>query len=297
MTGEPIYIRYIETTGRCNLNCPVCVERYRNYDMKQEDFLEIVNRNASLFLDRCVWLDFNGEPLLDPLFFERVKLLKQKGAIVQISTNGILLNHDNIIKIVESGVDYLVISVITLDPLNYKQIRGVDMLREIIENVKKLKLYVDKAGSSMEIQAVAIDTGTEDLTSFIDYFHSIGIHAGVHQFTNRAHCSRKTYKTTHQKLEKRGACQGRKQNLVVLCNCDVVSCCCDFKGVNVLGNLRDYDYSVIDLVRKSKFDAFFLDQENQIFKGACAKCDDWIYYQKESTEKYVTVYPVYGGIE
>jgi len=265
--------------------------------MKQEDFLGIVDRNAKCFHDHCVWLDFNGEPLMDPLFFERVKYLKKKGAIVQISTNGILLDQDNIVRLVESGVNYLVISVTTLDPHLYQQIRGIDILSQIIENVKKLKAYADKMNSPMEIQAVAIDTGTEDLNPFIDYFHSLGLHAAVHQFTNRAHCSRKIYETKHQQPAKRGACQGRKQNLVVLCNCDVVSCCCDFKGINVIGNLRDYDYSIIDLVKNSNIDAFFRDQEKQIYRGACAMCDDWIYYQKDTVEKYVTVYPVYGGVE
>lgn len=57
----------------CNYKCPICVERVRNYHMKQEDFIKVVDNNIKLFNKNGVWLDFSGEPLMDPLLFERVK--------------------------------------------------------------------------------------------------------------------------------------------------------------------------------------------------------------------------------
>lgn len=295
MSDDQINIRYLETTGRCNLNCPVCVERYRNFDMRQEEFLAIVDRNRDIMKGNWIWMDFNGEPLLDPLFYDRAKYLKGIGAEVMISTNGMLLSRENTVKLLQTELDYIVISVTTLNPELYHQIRGVDRLPQVLKNVKLLKETADEMNSKTEIQAVAIDTGKENLEQFIDYFHSMGLHAAVHQFTNRAHCSRKVYQTEHHELAQRGACQGRKQNLVILCNCDVVSCCCDFAGINVLGNLRDFDYSMKDLIENSDIDTFFEDQDRQIFRGACAVCDDWIYFQRNAIEQYVTVYPFEGN--
>lgn len=297
MSENELKIRYFETTGRCNLNCPICVERFRNYDMSMEDFYAIADKNEHILKGEWIWMDFNGEPLIDPHFFTRVRYLKQKGVTIQLSTNALLLDEHNCMKIIESGVDYLVISVTTLDPELYCHIRGVDKLPLVLENTRLIKRIADQMHSSIEIQAVAIDTGTNDLQGFINYFHSIGLHAAVHNFTNRAKCSRLTYTTHHDSIEQRGACQGLKQNIGILCNCDVVTCCSDFKGVNSLGNLRDFDYSVSELVAASNLEKMLLKQDQHIFTGACAHCSDWIYYQRNAKEKYVTVYPVYGGIE
>lgn len=297
MNSHELKIRYLETTGRCNLDCPVCVERYRNFDMDMDDFYAIADANEALLQGEWIWMDFNGEPLLDPHFFTRVKYLKQKDVTIQLSTNAILLDEKNCMNILESGVDYLVISVVTLDRELYQRIRGVDMLPQILNNAKRMKQMADEAHSSIELQAVAIDTGTNDLKSFISYFHDLGMHAAVHNFTNRANCSRLTYMTEHQHLQHRGACQGLKQNIGILNNCDVVTCCSDFKGRNALGNLRDFHYSVADLIQASTLDEMLSKQDEQIFTGACSLCSDWIYYQRDSKEKYVTVYPVYGGVE
>ena len=292
MNKDELRISYLETTGRCNLNCPICVERYRNFDMDMDDFYAIADANEKLFCGNKLWLDFNGEPLVDPFFFERVKYLREKGAIIRISTNGLLLTEENCMKLVQSGISYLVISVSTLDPVLYQTIRGVNALDIVLKNVQRLKDCVDKEKSPMQLQAVVIDTGTTDTKHFISYFHERGFHAAVHQFTHRAQCSRKQYVVTHNDIPKRGACQGRKQNIGILCNCEVVTCCSDFRGINSLGNLRNYNYSVSDLIQASNLDLVIEEQENQIFRGACATCGDWIYYQKDSTEKYVTVYPL-----
>lgn len=295
MEQEKLIIRYIETTGRCNLDCPICVDRYRNFDMPMPDFYALVDANSELINGNRVWLDFSGEPLVDPHFFERVAYLKEHGAIMQISTNGLLLNEAICKKLLNSGIDYLVVSVSTLDPAIYKKIRGIDALTTVLANVDLMCKCKAEIGAKMHIQGVAIDTGNLDIPTFVDYFHSRGMHAAVHKFTNRAQCSRLDFPIRHIPLPtKRGACQGLKQNIAILANLDVVACCCDFMGRSTLGNLRDYDFSVEKLFADCGFDEMLAEQKRGIFRGACECCGDWIYHQKNSTEEYVTVYPLNG---
>ena len=294
MENESLIIRYIETTGRCNLNCPICVDRVRNYDMSLEDLYNIIGANKDILYGNRTWLDFNGEPLIDSSFFEKVKMLKEVGVIPMISTNGLMLNDENCKKLVLSGIDYLVVSISTLDHKLYHKMRGIDAHRIVIENIKKLKQYTDMYHSQMQIQAVAIDTGNLDVNSFVDYFHSLSIHAAVHNYTNRSMHSRMFFEVAHKKIE-RGQCIDLRQNIGILCDLNIVTCCCDFMGDNSLGNLRDYNYSVEKLIANGKLDQLLDKLKRHIYEGACENCSDWIYHQASSEEEYVTVYPLPGS--
>jgi hypothetical protein len=122
----------------------------------------------------------------------------------------------------------------------------------------------------------------------------MGIDAAFHNFTSRAESIKMnlSVKNAHDYSLNRSICKGLRGNIGILSNCEVITCCCDFKGRNSLGNLLSYDYSVEELLNNGNLDEIENNLRNQIYLGACAECSDWIYYQEGSTEKYVTVYPV-----
>lgn len=293
MDDEKIIIRYIETTGRCNLHCPVCVSRFRNFDMPMDVFHAIVDANEDILSGNWLWLDFNGEPLLDPFFFERVSYLRKRNIRIHISTNGLLLTEENCKKIIDADIRYLVVSVPSLDPENYYQMRGVHALDQVLQNILRLKQIMLINNSPMQLQAVAIDNGQLDTQAFVQFFHEKGIHAAIHQYTDRAGHSQKTFSVQHQRIH-RGECMGRRQNLVILCDGSVVSCCCDFKGENSLGNIKDYHYSIKEMLDSGILDEMLRLQREQVFTGVCKSCKDWIYFQKDAKEKYVTEFPFHS---
>ena len=295
---DELLIKYIETTSRCNYSCPICVPRTRNCDLDMDEFYEIIDNNLDVFYKKAIWLDFNGEPLVDPYFFDRVKYMHSKGINTRISTNGALLNEENRYKIASSEISYVVVSIGTLNPIKYKEIRGIDNLSKVLDNLIQLKKCVDKLHSKTELQAVMIDTGADlDREEFIRYFHNLGINVAFHNFTNRAKSINMDInpKNRNYSKYKRGECKGLRSNIIILSKCEVVTCCSDFLAKNSLGNLRDYDYSVKKLVENGKLDQLISNLKNHIYKGACQNCSDWIYYQENSTEEYVTVYPVNKG--
>lgn len=291
--NQRLIIRYIETTGKCNYNCPMCVCRNRNNDMSERDFYSIITENRELLNGQRTWLDFCGEPLMDPFLFERIQLLCSVGTIVQLSTNGALLEDDEMIrKLVESGVDYIVVSIPSLNPKTYKELRGVDNLDQILCNLFKLREYIAKSNYIVQLQAVAVDFGNDfDAEEYVNFFHNKGIHVAIHQFTNRAHNSQIKNHTSPNLSMERKECLGLKQNIAILSNCEVVTCCCDFLGENSLGNLRDFGYSVTELVKNSNLDKMIDDQKHRIYNDFCQKCEDWIYHQKTSNVEYVKLYP------
>lgn len=291
--NDELLIKYIETTSKCNYSCPICVPRTRNCHLDMNEFYLIIDNNLDIFYKKAIWMDFNGEPLVDPYFFDRVKYMHSRGINTRISTNGALLDEENRLKIANSGISYVVVSIGTLNQDLYKKIRGVDNLPNVLNNLIELKKCIDKMHSKTELQAVAIDTGADlDEQEFIKYFHNLGINVAIHNFTNRSKNIKMDINPRDLDTYKRGECKGLKSNIIILSNCEVVTCCCDLLAQNSLGNLRDYDYSVEKLVENGKLDKLILNLQNHVYEGACENCSDWIYYQENAKEEYVTVYPV-----
>lgn len=209
--NDELLIKYIETTSKCNYSCPICVSRTRNCHLNMEEFYKIIDNNLDVFYKKAIWMDFNGEPLVDPYFFDRVKYMHSKGINTRISTNGALLNEENRIKIAESGISYVVVSIGTLDTTVYKQIRGIDNLSNVLNNLIELKKCIDKMHSKTELQAVMIDTGENlDREKFIKYFHNLGINVAFHNFTNRSQSINMDLNPKIRKFDTytRGECKG-----------------------------------------------------------------------------------------
>lgn len=289
-----IEINNLELTSICNYKCPICVTRSRGSHMDMDEFYKIVDNNYHLFNKNGVWLHFYGEPLTNPNFVECVKYIRSKGAKTRISTNGSLLDDRRREAIANSGLEYVVVSISTLDRETYKRTRGCDRLPQVLDNLFKFKKYIDDHNLPTEVQAVMIDTENgKGKDEFIKFFHDHGIHAAFHNFTNRADSVNLDLfsESNHDYSVKRGLCVDLEKRIGILSDCNIITCFCDFEAKNALGNLRDYDYSLEKLLKNGKLDEIKENLRQGKYLGACEKCSDWIYYQENSTEKYVTVYP------
>lgn len=288
--NEDLIIRYIETTGKCDNKCPICTSRIRNFDMPYDEFCKIVDANMDILKGQRVWLDFSGEPLMDATFFDKVRYMTKNGVITQISTNGNLLTDKNCYSLATSGIDYIVVSVLSLDPDVFKKLRGKDNLDDILSNIDKLKSYIDTYSPNVSLQAVATDIDGLDRNAFINHFHRKGIHAAIHKFTTRSNHITDIYETHHCSLPKRSICEGLLKNIVIMCNGEVTMCCSDFYGENSLGNIKDYDYSIRKLLKNGNYEKFIDNQRNNNYIGACKMCNTWMYHQKDSVEEYVELF-------
>lgn len=290
-----IEIMNLEITSICNYKCPICVKPARSGLMCMDEFYKIVNKNYHLFNENGVWLHFCGEPLTSPNLLKCVRYIKSMGAKVRLSTNGALLKENRWHELATSGLDYIVVSISTLDREIYKKIHGVDNFSLVLENILGFKQYIDYHKIPVQLQAVMIDIdNSSDFEKFTKYFHSYGINTAFHQFTNRANNVKMDFHGTrkHDYTVKRDICQNLEKRICILSDCEVVTCTCDFEGQNSLGNLREYDYSLEKLIENGKLDELQTRLKNQVYLGTCANCSDWIYYQEGSVEKYVTVFPV-----
>jgi radical SAM protein with 4Fe4S-binding SPASM domain len=83
-------------------------------------------------------LYFQGEPLLNPAFFEMASYAKEKGIYTATSTNGHFLTDENARKIIESGLNRLIISLDGADQETYEQYRRGGDLNMVFDGIGKV---------------------------------------------------------------------------------------------------------------------------------------------------------------
>jgi radical SAM protein with 4Fe4S-binding SPASM domain len=100
-----------------------------------EEFKKIID---SIYLLRKISLVGSGEPLLNPDLFKMIAYAKAKGITIGFATNGLLLNKDKCREIIDSRLDWINISVDSIEKSVYESIRRGAKFEELIENTRCL---------------------------------------------------------------------------------------------------------------------------------------------------------------
>ncbi|MBN3040489.1 MAG: radical SAM protein [Candidatus Omnitrophica bacterium] len=144
----------ISLTYNCNCRCIMC--NYWKYakpdDMNAETVKDIMFQAKQAGVKACVL--YGGEPLLRKDIFDLTAYAHDLGLVTKIITNGMLLDREKAEKLVDSGLDKIVISIDTVDN-NQDYIRGVKdaflKAREGLSNMVRLR---DKKNIEIMIASV-----------------------------------------------------------------------------------------------------------------------------------------------
>jgi radical SAM protein with 4Fe4S-binding SPASM domain len=138
--GMPFFIS-IEPASICNLECPQCP--VGKGDIKRQNKL-IDDLLYKGLLDKLspktlvANLSFQGEPLMNKYFHKLVKIANNKGLFTICSTNGQLLTDEVALKLVQSGLDRIIISVDGIDQESYSKYRRSGYLSNVIRGIRAL---------------------------------------------------------------------------------------------------------------------------------------------------------------
>lgn len=151
------YYYNIEVSGGCNLRCPSCAVGNTFVDgpaktlMKLDFFAAILQKICSeqaaqgrhqICLDLYNW----GEPLLNPDLPKMVRLAKESGFKVGISTN---LNHvKNLEELIRAEPGYIRISLSGYYQQTYSRTHKGGDIEKVKANMRLLREYLDKYNSS-----------------------------------------------------------------------------------------------------------------------------------------------------
>lgn len=175
------YVR-ISLIDKCNLNCIYCnplSKRNKVLYNKEPLSADKIIRLAGILVNELGIKKIRftgGEPLLRKDFAEIIAGLKPlKEAIpfkTGITTNGTKLK-ENIYYLKKYGVDYLNISLDTLNKEKFIKITGKDLFKETIEAIK---LSAESDFEKIKVNAVVMKGVNDDeLLNFVDYFKDTDI--------------------------------------------------------------------------------------------------------------------------
>lgn len=136
----PSYIIF-DTINMCNLNCPLCPTGTKKDNctrkaMSFDTFKTVLDKIPSVKrIDLHNW----GEPFLNPELFKMIKYAKKKNILTSLHTNfSLKKNDDFFVKIVESGLDNLILSIDGASRETYLCYRFGGDFDLATSNVKKL---------------------------------------------------------------------------------------------------------------------------------------------------------------
>lgn len=156
----PLFVTWLVTFD-CNVHCKFC----STHQLKKE-FPEKITRERALELAHQIgrsgtWVCgfTGGEVLIWPHLFEVVKILKSYGVHVYIVSNGLTL-EENVDAILETGVDYVVVSLEASNAEEHNFIRKSlirekrDVFEAAIEGIEALKSK--RKGDSPKIKSSTV---------------------------------------------------------------------------------------------------------------------------------------------
>jgi len=180
VADHPLHVD-LELASVCNLRCPMCFtvspEFRKHVDAKLMKF-DLFTR----LVDECVEggvysirLSYRGESFLHPKIIEACRYAKRRGiAEVSTLTNGVKLDEEMFVALMDAGLDWLTISFDGIGEV-YEKIRKpakFDRAVEKIANYQRIKRAAGKVKPVIKVQTV-LPAIEDDPAAFYEIFAPI----------------------------------------------------------------------------------------------------------------------------
>lgn len=277
----------LETVKMCNSRCVFCtIDQWPRhtpvmpaplYDKIADDIIANHSHVKQLCLTGC------GEPLLDKKLPERIYRFKKEGiAKVVIITNASLLSGETSLRLLDSGLDEIMITIDGLDPERYASLRvGLD-LQSVMENVIQFLNIRDKhnAGTSIRMRMEAHPSFTQDdIDSWLQYWRgTLGNKDNV--YAKKMHNWGNQIDTYASASQITSPCHVLWSTMNILSDGQVALCCIDFLPKHGMGSLATSSISEIWQGRAFNQAREWHASGQRDRLGLCSGCQIW-----ESSEK------------
>lgn len=295
---------YVEPTNVCNLRCSYCPESFDDYKERSggfhrldlETFARVSEQVAALGRLRVLHFYMMGEPFLNRELPEFVKVAStaQLADRICVTTNATVMDANSIERILDSGLDYLRVSVYGATGESYERRTGVKTkLARVIANVTSLKRARDARGVARPfIYVKTIDTGDpveNDLfkTTFEPISDEVAIEPVMNWNDpvegNLAQVSRVDLLSHDYFRHKKKACAFPFYTLVIHSDLRVSACCVDWAKEAIVGDLKTESLAQIwSGDRLHQFRLAHPRGERETL-GACARCT-YLYTAPDSVD-------------
>lgn len=170
----PVEHVYFSLTNRCNLRCKMCdIPREpsrREDELTTSQIKDIILQIKNMGIKHLIVS--GGEPFLREDLFEILEFVKANNIeMVDIITNGLLLNSDSIQKLIRLKLNHITISLDGLGETN-NEIRGKGVFGEVEKSLDELNYYKSKYKSStptVGINFTIMSENIEDILPMIEF--------------------------------------------------------------------------------------------------------------------------------
>ncbi len=165
----------IGITNRCNSKCAYCSQWHSipKNDHPKQHILDLFLQLKALGIKDI--MISGGEPFLREDLYDLVNASISCGFSTRIITNGTRLSEGGIIRLAEAGVVRIGISVDTLDPKRYLQIRGIKIepVLHALDLLKKIKSHF-YPNLNIVLYSTITSINIPDLLNLVDFAHTSG---------------------------------------------------------------------------------------------------------------------------
>lgn len=259
---RPEYI-IIELTNICNLKCPVCPTSQnmlrRKGFMSYENFVRIIDQVKS-FKPR-IMMNFAGEPLMNKDVFKMTAYAYEQGLSTMISTNATFLDKFGD-EIFSSGLGSLTVCLDGATKASHEFYRVGSDFEQVKSNIKKIcerKKELKAKSPIINLQTLITSKSEHELPEVITMAHELGVDllsfktismsswldiekklalAKKYVPTNAEFSRYKLSDGDVKLITSRNLC-GWVRGSVIYLNGDVTTCCVDFNGANIIGNILE----------------------------------------------------------
>jgi MoaA/NifB/PqqE/SkfB family radical SAM enzyme len=191
----------------------------------------------------CIYLNMDGEPLMDTLFEERLSVLSELGLapLVYIQTNGQFLNASKAKAILKSGIGEIYLGLDGATKATYEAMRVRCDFDRVINNLKRFASLRAKMGAKTAVRLKYVRTKVNDaevkacydmvsefLDPDLDSFHdTISVDWANDQLASKDMIFNKISGVNNQ-MRRTGGCPSLESLLVVYADGRIPACCWDY---------------------------------------------------------------------
>lgn len=284
----------VEPTTSCNLRCPECPSGLRSFTratgmLTPELYEKILEEIAPTLTYSTLY--FQGEPYLNPHFYDLIKLSTKYNLYSATSTNAHFLDEENARKTIESGLSRLIISIDGTSQDTYEQYRVGGKLDKVIEGTKNAVKAKKELGGKTHIifQFLVVKPNQHQLEEVKQLAKELGVDevkfktAQIYDFKNGSDLIptidkysryRETADGTFEiKNELENKCWKMWQSCVITWDGRVVPCCFDKDAKYNMGSLKEQSFKDIWFGEKyNRFRQQLLDDRQSI--DICQNCTE-----------------------
>ena len=287
ITYPPMLV--FDVTNVCNLRCIHCPHteliKSKKFVKKHLDkglFYKAIDEVGKWGGDCLIRLTGDGEPLLHPDCLDMIAYAKaNSNAVINLTTNGILMDREKAFRLIEDGIDLIDISVDALFEPTYNKVRRGGNYKKLLENIFGLLNIIGKKGAATKVMVSFIrqDQNQKECESFQNFWKTLVDYVIIRNLHSASGMVKIEESKTRNKSDKikRYPCPHLWKRLTIDFMGDIKFCAHDwsFNRENVIENI---EFSTIaDAWHSERLKELRTMHKDNVFdnKTLCSGCSDW----------------------